>query len=80
MNPKLTVGTLLLLVLAVIPAPSQPMVDVQGGSLVLDHPKDWRTSVKGPRVGPTLEPRPDSRGDVDIPRRVRVLSGSCIKA
>ena len=29
-------------------------VPVKGGSLLLDHPKGWKSSVSGPLVSPTL--------------------------
>lgn len=41
-------------------------VPVEGGSLLLDHPKDWKAVVSGPAVGPTIRLTPGGEGDFKV--------------
>ena len=41
-------------------------VPVKGGSLLLDHPSEWKSSVSGPPLGRTLRLTPRGRGDFEV--------------
>lgn len=54
-------------ILAPVGLDAQPVtVPVQGGSLILDHPTGWKSSVSGPSVGPTLRLTPGGDGDFRV--------------
>jgi hypothetical protein len=46
---------------------AQPVsVPVKGGSLVIDHPRGWKSAVSGPSIGPTLTLTPGGGGDFEV--------------
>jgi hypothetical protein len=60
-----------LLMCGVLAVPSLSMaqpkkVPVPGGTLLLDHPKDWKLAVSGPAIGPTVQLRPGQVGDFAV--------------